>query len=225
MSVSGSVSLSAVSVSVSASSLVRPAWVALAWLAAMTALATAGVFVPEPYGSPVALGVAAALPPLLAVAAMTGSDRARAWVAGLDLRVLTLLQMWRVAGFAFLPLWVSGVIPGRFALPAGLGDVAVALTAPLVAFGLVGRSVGWFRAWTVFGIADLVLAVTLGVLHSWSPIGALTGTGPDTQPVTELPLVLIPTFGVPFCLVLHVLSLAHPAQRDQLSRGPAASPR
>jgi hypothetical protein len=63
-----------------------------------------------------------------------------------------------------------------------------------------------YLAWTAFGALDLVTAVALGVLYSDSRIGLLA-TDVSTDLMEDLPMVLIPAFGVPFTLVLHLVSL------------------
>jgi len=94
----------------------------------------------------------------------------------------------RVAGVAFLLYLALGHLPALFALPAGLGDIAAGIAAPLVARRLAQgrgrRAALWFNA---FGLTDLVTAL---------PLGALTGFGllnvtPSSAPITELPLALI----------------------------------
>lgn len=110
----------------------------------------------------------------------------------------------RVVGIVFLTAWALGYLPAVFAIPAGVGDIAVSIAAPFVARKLAngaGRhAVLWFNA---FGITDLVLALTLGALASY---GFFPGIMP-IRAITELPLVLIPTVAVPILLVLHILSL------------------
>lgn len=194
-------------------------WVTLAWFAAVIAAGAAGFF--QAPGPPVRIGLAAGLPPLLAVGAALGSAHFRAWARSLDLRVLALLQTWRVGGLAFLALAAVHALPAGFALPAGYGDVAVGLSAPLVALYVVGRGATGrrlFVAWTLFGILDLLNAVALGVLHSDSPVGLLA-TDVNTDLMEQLPMVLIPAFGVPITLVLHVISLmtvSDPARRSRI---------
>jgi hypothetical protein len=115
-----------------------------------------------------------------------------------------MLQTWRVAGLAFLALAVQGDLAAGFAWPAGLGDVLVGLTAPLVALYVIGgglRARRVYLGWTFFGIADLLVAVALGVT---------AGAGVDAMSV--LPMSLIPTFGVPLTLALHAICLVNAAQ-------------
>jgi hypothetical protein len=71
------------------------------------------------------------------------------------------VQAYRVEGLIFLILYAGGLLPGAFALPAGIGDVIVGLLAPVVGVIYTGRargSSGWLRAWNLLGIADLVVA-------------------------------------------------------------------
>lgn len=120
-----------------------------------------------------------------------------------------MLQTWRIVGVAFLALATVGSLPDGFAVPAGIGDVVVGVTAPLAALYLIGRSrlrQRIYLAWTAFGALDLITAVTLGVLYSDSRIGLLA-TPINTDLMEELPMVLIPAFGVPFTLVLHLISV------------------
>ncbi len=182
-------------------------WVAFAWFAIAVPVSATGVFARP--GPPIGIALAAALPPLLAVAAAFGSARFRSWARSLDLRLLTLLQTWRIGGLGFLALASVHALPDGFAIPAGYGDITVSLTAPLVALYVIGRGAARrriFVAWTVFGILDLVVAVTLGVLYSGTSIGLLT-SGVDTDLMGSPPMVLIPVFGVPLTLVLHVISI------------------
>jgi hypothetical protein len=192
--------------------LLTPAVVVVAaWFVVVLAASAAGVFNQPPGTPPVAIGLAAAVPALVVIGLLVVSERFRWWVRDLDLQFLTLLQTWRVAGVAFLALFAQGELPARFAVPAGLGDVIVGLTAPLVALYVVGggrRARRVYVGWTVFGIADLVAAVALGVT-----------TGAGMEPVAVLPLSLIPAFGVPLTLALHAISLVNAFQGGQFAAG------
>jgi hypothetical protein len=180
-----------------------------AWFGLALVAGAAGVFASPPDAPPIAIGLAAAVPPLVVIGWLAGSARFRSRVCDLDLRLLTMLQTWRVAGLAFLALYAVGELPAGFALPAGLGDVAVGLTAPLVAVYVIGGG-RWAKrtyiGWTVVGIADLLLAVALGVT---------SGSGMD--PMASLPMSLVPTFGVPLTLALHAISLVNATRGTQFA--------
>jgi hypothetical protein len=109
----------------------------------------------------------------------------------------------------FLALTAHGVLPGLFAWPAGLGDIAIGVTAPWVALALIRRpafgSSGVFVVWNLLGILDLVVAVSMGALSS----GFVPGFGGEvtTAPMARLPLVLIPGYLVPMFIMLHLVAL------------------
>jgi hypothetical protein len=191
-----------------AGSLTSAVRISVTWCAAVLAAAVVGVFHTPGDLPPVALGLAATAPPGIALWLALTSERFRTWARSLDLGFLTLLQTWRVVGLAFLALAATGSLPNGFAVPAGVGDVAIGVTAPLVALHAIGRGRFGRRvylAWTAFGVLDLVTAVALGVLHSDSQVGLLA-TDVSTDAMEGLPMVLIPAFGVPFTLVLHLIS-------------------
>ena len=166
-----------------------------------------GVFDSEPQ-PPLPLGLAAVVPVAVFVSCYLASARFREFVLSLDLRILTLAQTSRVVGIVFVILYLQGALPGVFALPAGWGDFAIGITAPLVAWywkpPFPSRV---FVAWSVLGILDLVLAVILGALASATPVGVLAGDV-STRLMGQFPLSLIPTFFVPLLLILHLISLA-----------------
>jgi len=200
--------MSAPTLTLSPRSLAPAAVISVAWFAAALGAGALGAFHTTGGAPPVAIGLAACAPPLAAIAFAAGSPRFRAWAMSLDLRFLTLLQAWRAGGLAFLGLAAVHALPGGFAIPAGVGDLTVGLTAPLVAAFVVGRSDRLYLAWTALGIADLITAVTLGILYSSSPIGVLRGDI-GTDLMASLPMSIIPTFGVPITLVIHILALTN----------------
>ena len=54
---------------------------------------------------------------------------------------------------------------------------------------------------------DLVMAVSLGILASASPLGILAGEI-TAQAMGRFPLSLIPTFFVPLLFILHLIALS-----------------
>ena len=138
------------------------------------------------------VAAAAFLGTLLALSQITVVARALT-APGMASR-LVLPHSVRVAGVFFLLYLALGHLPALFALPAGLGDIACGIAAPLVVRRLVQgtgrRAAVWFNA---FGITELSVAITLGTLTA--------------APISELPLVLITTVDVPLMLALHITSL------------------
>jgi hypothetical protein len=154
---------------------------------------------------PLPLGLAAVAPVVAFVAGYLTSARFREFVLSLDLRALALAQAFRVVGIVFVILYLYGALPGAFALPAGWGDFAIGITAPVVAW-YWKRPFPYrtFIVWNVLGSLDLVDALGLGVLASASPVGFLAGDV-TTRLMGQFPLSLIPTFFVPLLLVLHLI--------------------
>jgi hypothetical protein len=153
-------------------------------------------------------GLAVLVPITLFVLWFASSRGFRQFALSLNPVALTVVQSWRIVGVTFLVLQNFRLLPGVFAMPAGWGDFAVGVTAPLVAFYLTQPSrKNSFIAWQLFGMFDLVTAVTLGVLSSPTPAGILR-PAVSTEVLTILPLSLIPTFAVPLLFVLHIISIA-----------------
>jgi hypothetical protein len=115
--------------------------------------------------------------------------------------VLIAVHTWRIVGIVFLWGMTQGLLDPAFAIPAGVGDILIGITAiPFAIFLWKGYS--WSKyavvVWSVLGIADLINAVTLGVI-----------TNPDfsTSTMATFPWILVPTVGVPLALALHGITL------------------
>ena len=122
------------------------------------------------------------------------------------LALLAVPNTLRVAGIVFLTVMALGHLPAIFALPAGLGDIAIGVTAPFVARRLAhGDRRGAVR-FHVLGIIDLVVAVTVGFLFGLGPSQPFAVT-PSTEPLGLLPLALVSTVAVPLTIALHIVSL------------------
>jgi hypothetical protein len=130
-------------------------------------------------------------------------------------------QVYRVAGGIFLVLWADGRLPWQFALPAGIGDVTTGIGAVVVAAQLARNAIGAHRltyAWCLFGIADLIVAITMGAMTSPGRAHLLAFEAPNLL-MSSYPLVMVPTFAVPLALMLHGLVLW------RLRRGAASAKR
>ena len=121
---------------------------------------------------------------------------------------LTLPQIFRVVGVNFLIVMALGKLPAVFALPAGLGDIAIGIEAIFVARslrrGVVSRRTVWFN---ILGLVDLVVALGIAVTAAPGVAHVLSLT-PSTEQIALLPLVLVPTTVVPLAVALHLLSLS-----------------
>jgi hypothetical protein len=191
----------------------RDSWIAglsagvlAAWAVAATVLASRGFFLQPDQGT--------AVPPVGINLVVVFAGLAVSLAASPSLRRLLTnqpnlirLNVWRLEGIVFLLLMANGQMPALWALPAGIGDILVGATAPWVASGF-DRPGGRRRAiiFNLFGLADLVVAVGLGIMTSAGP-AQVFHTTPTSDLVTRFPLALVPTFLVPLAFALHVISL------------------
>lgn len=160
-----------------------------AWFGIAFALALAGT-PPLPL-----FGLRVVAPLVIGGLALVGFEPLRRLIADPELRSsLIAVQTYRVFGGVALFLLALHALPPLFAIPAGTGDVLTGLTAIWAARSLRAGRIGRAVAWNLFGLLDLVVAVTTGVA---SGSGALAA----------FPLVMIPTFGVPLSILLHAASL------------------
>lgn len=179
------------------------------WLGIAAILGTFGVFAADPAQPPIYLLLAVGGPVASFVCFYCLSSQFRKQALKIDLRLLTALQGWRVIGAQFIVLYVYGLLPGNFAWPAGLGDLFVGAAAPFVVWSIVVSSPHWRRnviALNIIGLLDFAGAIFFGVLGASTPYGLLAGEA-TTDIMNVMPLSLIPTFLVPFFIVLHILSL------------------
>lgn len=184
------------------------------WLVLVVSLGAAGIFVGPPGTPPLPIAIGVAAPLALFFASLRLSRSFREFVLSLDLRLIAAMQAWRWAGLGFLSLYAHNVLPAVFALPAGLGDMAIGVTAPWMMLALIRQpgfaARGAFIRWNVLGIADLVIAISIGAASAFLATGAPGEV--SAAPMAMLPLLLIPAFLVPLFLMLHTAALMQSRQ-------------
>ena len=124
----------------------------------------------------------------------------REWVDRLDLRTLVLLHLTRFVGIYFLVLFQRGELPRAFAVPGGIGDLAVATLALPVALAPLAepQRLRAIFIWNVVGLADIALVLATAVRINLADPAQL-------HALTYLPLSLLPTFLVPLIIATHVI--------------------
>lgn len=174
----------------------------LAWGAVMTQLCLTDVT--TRLGAPGQLVV-----PLCWAAPSVALFLARRWALAepLSQHWLVGLQLWRAIGAVFLLELARGELPAVFALPAGVGDVLVAVVALAVLLS--------HRSKPNIDRGPLLLVLTLGVLDFLSAFffGFTSSEGPQQlfahdfpNRVLLWPTGMIPLFLVPYAIFFHVLS-------------------
>ena len=123
----------------------------------------------------------------------------RAYVRSISFKHLTIFNVWRFpAGALFLYYGAQGLLPPLFVQNAAWGDILAACLVPVVLMLPEGRSKYlWFQ---VTGFADFILAVGTGLTLN------LLDT-PTMSNIAELPVCLIPLFGVPITGAVHIMML------------------
>lgn len=190
-------------------------WLGLALLLAPTPASLAGG---DPFSITPLIPLFALVPPALAIAWFRRSPALRAVLAAVPVSALVGIQLYRLIGAVFLVLLARGAVPAHFALPAGWGDVAVGLAAPLVALALARGMRGATAlgvAWNTFGLLDLVVAVGTGTGLLVPLLAPGPGRVPPSAAMGVFPMILVPAFAVPVSVLLHLAALA------RLARGSA----
>ncbi|HET7885853.1 MAG TPA: MFS transporter [Bradyrhizobium sp.] len=186
-------------------------WMALAWGSAIN-----GWFRPEVTSLPL-LPMAIFLPLIIGASLLLSSKRVGEVLDAMPLTWLVALQLYRVFGSQWLVYWLHGAIPGIFGVPAGTGDVLTGLFAVPVAIALASGSAEARKTamlWNIFGIADFVVAVTMGLITSPGPLQLIVPTGASIGSGIY-PNVLTPAFVVPSSILLHAVSLRQLSRRGR----------
>jgi hypothetical protein len=181
----------------------------LGWLLLALVLGNAGVFQASSSTVFPAIALGIAFPFVIGIFLLQHSLALNSVINAIPLPWLVGVQLYRAFGFIFLALYGAGKLPAEFAIPAGIGDVAVGLAAPVVGYLFYKgyrRSCLAVLGWNVVGILDLVVAVALGFLSSPGPFQALAVETPNEM-ITAFPLVLVPVFAVPLSILLHLATL------------------
>ena len=177
-----------------------------AWFALVLAIGATGALSPVA-GGPPALGLTVVLPVVALIWAYFGLPSVRTAMAAMPLPGLIALHAIRLLGFTFIVLYAEGRLPAPFAPSAGWGDVFIGATALPLAWAVAqfgARVRPLALLWNALGVADLVIALTLGPLSAPGPLQVFVGP-PDSSPMTTLPWLIIPAFLVPCLMFLHVV--------------------
>jgi hypothetical protein len=165
----------------------------------------------QPGGPPVPVGLFLVVPIGGFIIAYVSSPRLRHAVDGIPLWFITVAHTWRFVGLGFVIGAMVNILPPQFGFPEGLGDVVAALFCLPLAFAIrkgsrSPRLRAAFVAWNIYGLIDLLSAISMGILYSPSSFGVLR-TNLSTEVMTTFPMNLIPTFFVPLFILLHILAL------------------
>jgi hypothetical protein len=127
------------------------------------------------------------------------SQAFRSRVNQVHLRTLILFHLVRFVGIYFLVLNANGDLPSRFAVPAGWGDIAIALGAVALLSIPGAIQARWaVLTWNTLGLIDILFAV--------STAAGIASAAPNAMgALTVLPLSFLPTMIVPLIIASHVV--------------------
>jgi hypothetical protein len=183
------------------------------WIGVCAAVASAGwLEVSRPF--PV-IGIFVALP-LIAAAVATAWPAARAAMLSVPMPLLIGLNIGRVFAVLFLLLAAEGRLAGPFPHSAGWGDIITgifAVPALWLAKDASAKHTTAIAAWDLFGAADLVMAIALGVTSAQGSPLQLFHTAPGSAAMQFLPWSFVPTVLVPFWLIIHAIVWAQLRRR------------
>jgi hypothetical protein len=124
----------------------------------------------------------------------------------LPLSLMVGLNIPRVVGFLFLVLQAQGRLSGPFPDSAGWGDIITGtLAVPMLWLAYEPkRNAVLLHAWNLFGLADLVAAIGLGIMSAeGSPVQVFPA--PGSAAMTTFPWSFVPTVLVPIWIILHAV--------------------
>jgi len=200
--------------------LLASAVILVGWLVAAIALGAMGVYDVNASEVPtIQYGIV--LPILIGAIMIWQSEAAKRIIDAVPQEWLVGVQLYRALGVIFLILYATGKLPGLFAWPAGIGDIAIGLLAPVVGLAYARaprKAVSLVAAWNVFGILDLMIAVGTGFMTAPSLFQPFE-VQPTSELMTVLPMVLIPVYLVPLSIVLHLASLTKLRREAGASQG------
>src|SRR5215468_4709682 len=142
--------------------------------------------------------------------------------SAVPLPLLVGLNVIRLGGVLFVLLAFAGRLSGPFPYLAGWGDFVTGVLAIPVAWSAAGEMRVRDRlivVWNTFGMLDLIVAVTLGLIsRNGSPL-QLIHAGVGTAARQDLPWAFVPTVLVPFFLIAHAAIFARMRARSVDSGG------
>jgi hypothetical protein len=186
------------------------------WTGLAAALAGANLFLGSNPLGPATIGTVITLPLIATAVAAAISPSVRATLLGMPMPFLIGLNVWRLAGGFFLLLAAEGRLGGPFPTSAGWGDIITGVLAlPVAWLALRGQGKALVWTWNAFGMLDLVVAITLGVISANGSPLQIIHAGEGSEAVQVLPWSLIPTVLVPMYLIVHGIIFAKLAQGSQ----------
>lgn len=186
---------------------VKFALIAVIWLVAAIVIGASGALQGL---RPPALQIIIVVLTVALLIAWRTSEAFKRFVQTIDFRALVAIHLARFVGLYFLYLSNRGELPRSFALPAGCGDVAVAIAAAilLVCWSRLRRKGLWIGLWNAAGLLDIFGVVVSAAAHALADRTSVAA-------LFYLPLSLLPTFLVPLVIASHIFIFCRLRSREK----------
>src|SRR5882672_1132313 len=157
----------------------------LLWLAGSLFADHEGLF-SRPNQPPIYFGLFLGVPMLVSLLAYAFSKSVKQALFAVPLWFIVFLNVFRFEATIFVIDAINHSLPPLFGWTAGIGDIISAIFSIPLAIALYRgyhskRLRAGFIAWNIFGLTDLLNAITLGVLYSVSAVGILSRPGLDSH--------------------------------------------
>ncbi|HOZ87036.1 MAG TPA: hypothetical protein PL029_04710 [Bacteroidia bacterium] len=158
------------------------------------------------------------LPPVLLIIGLFATTKGRAYIDGLDIKVLTVLHTVRIpVEIVLFWLFVHKTVPELMTFEGRNFDILSGLTAPLIFyFGFVKKKLGRkiILIWNFICLGLLANIVVNAVLSAPFPFQKFAFDQPNIA-VLYFPFNWLPSFVVPVVLFSHLATIRQLVNKDQ----------
>jgi hypothetical protein len=178
------------------------------WLVLQTRMALSGFYTDFSGVPPRFLLMVA--PPLLLIVVGLSTTKGRAFLEGMNIKVLLLVHTVRVPiELCLYWLWQAGMVPQEMTFEGRNPDILCGLTAPVIYYLVFVRKVAGSKAMLLWNVSCVVLLANIvihAVLAAPTPFQRIAFDMPNVA-IGYFPFNLLPAFLVPVVLLSHVVSI------------------
>jgi len=183
-------------------------WLAFGWIVIQGVLAKTGFYMA--FDSMPPRFLLAVGPPVFTIILLFTTAKGKAFIAQLDLKILTVLHSVRIAvEFCLLWLFLAKAIPQLMTFEGRNFDILAGITAPVVYYlFFVKKAISnhVYLVWNIAGFLLLMSVVVHAFLSAPFPFQQLAFNQPNIG-VLYFPYILLPSFIVPLVLFSHLVAI------------------
>ncbi len=184
--------------------------VLLLWLTVQAILSFLGVYTEYPESIPPKIILFGVIPALITIALIFWTRKGRSFIDRLSMQMLTYVHIIRIpVELVLYGLFLNGAVPELMTFEGRNFDILAGITAPLVGFFGVGRSMMGklsLLCWNFICLGLLFNIVINAVLSTPSPFQQFGFEQPNIA-ILNFPFSWLPTFIVPLVLFAHLAAI------------------